>query len=192
MMAYQQRVFSSLCYGYSLLGNSDENAREYASEDMNAMFGEVIFEYKLGEEDKQSYFDSFVKRGLIKDSQVVRFSADPTAYNLPELTPAIEVSIRGGESKAYQCSMISYAPAASVFYEIHKGKQKGYLCFRNNGGNTDYIQLGDNTVTAQGDFFMLAGSELTTGKWFYNNQNIGILMNGDTSSLISYVHDLNY
>ncbi len=192
MMAYQQRVFSSLCYGYSLLGNSDENAREYASEDMNAMFGEVIFEYKLGEEDKQSYFDSFVKRGLIKDNQVVRFSADPTAYNLPELTPAIEVSIRGGESKAYQCSMISYAPAASVFYEIHKGKQKGYLCFRNNGGNTDYIQLGDNTVTAQGDFFMLAGSELTTGKWFYNNQNIGILMNGDTSSLISYVHDLNY
>lgn len=192
MMAYQQRVFSSLCYGYSLLGNSDENAREYASEDMNAMFGEVIFEYKLGEEDKQSYFDSFVKRGLIKDNQVVRFSSDPTAYNLPELTPAIEVSIRGGESKAYQCSMISYAPAASVFYEIHKGKQKGYLCFRNNGGNTDYIQLGDNTVTAQGDFFMLAGSELTTGKWFYNNQNIGILMNGDTSSLISYVHDLNY
>ena len=89
--------------------------------------------------------------------------------------------------------MISYAPAASVFYEIHKGKEKGYLCFRNNGGNTDYIPLDDDTsVTAQGDFFMITGSELTTGQWFYNRQNIGVLINGDASSLISYVHDLSY
>ncbi len=99
---------------------------------MNAMFGEVIFEYKLGEEDKQSYFDSFVKRGLIKDSQVVRFSADPTAYNLPELTPAIEVSIRGGESKAVfrrltvfinQCNfhVFLHAGAAGLHPPAHSG-----------------------------------------------------------------------
>lgn len=193
MMDYQERLFYSLCYDYSLLGNSKEKAQAYANEDMESMFGDVIYDYSMAEEEKQNYFDSFVKKGLIKDNQVVRFAGDPTAYNLPELTPVIEVSVLGGESKGYQCSMISYAPAASVFYEIHKGKDTGYLCFRNNGGNTDYIQLDDDTsVTAQGDFFMYTGSELTAGKWFYNNQNIGILINGDSSSLISYVYDLNY
>lgn len=193
MMDYQERLFYSLSYNYSLLKYPKEQAQAYADEDMKSMFGEVIYNYSMAKEDKQGYFDSFVKRGLIKDNQVVRFSADPTAYNLPELTPVVEISLQGGESKAYQCSMISYAPAASVFYEIHKGKEKGYLCFRNNGGNTDYIPLDDDTsVTAQGDFFMITGSELTTGQWFYNRQNIGILMNGDSSSMISYVHDLSY
>ena len=89
--------------------------------------------------------------------------------------------------------MLSYAPAASVFYEINAGKQKGYICFRNNGGNSDYIQVDEDTsVTAQGDFFLTIGSEKQTGKWFYNRQDIGILINGDSSSLISYVHDLTY
>ncbi len=193
MMDYQERLFYSLCYDYSLLGNSKKKAQEYANEDMISMFGDVIYDYSMTEEEKQNYFEGFLKKGLIRDNQIVRFSADPTAYNLPELTPVIEVSILGAESKGYQCSMLSYAPAASVFYEIHKGKETGYLCFRNNGGNTDYIRLDDDTsVTAQGDFFMYAGSELTSGKWFYNSRNIGILINGDTSSLISYVYDLEY
>lgn len=195
MMDYQERIYHSLTYNYSLLGKALEDAQpqSYATEDMESMFGEVIYDYDMTIEDKQSYFDSFVKRGLIKDNQIVRFSADPTAYNLPELTPAIEVSFFGEEAKGYRCSMISYAPASSVFYEIHAEKKKGYLCFRNNGGNTDYIQLDDETsVTAQGDFFMVVGSKVQTGKWFYNQQNIGIFINGDTSSLISYVHDLTY
>ena len=123
----------------------------------------------------------------------MRFSADPTAYSLPELTPAIEVAFFGEKAKAYNCSMLSYAPAASVFYEINAGKQKGYICFRNNGGNSDYIQVDEDTsVPAQGDFFLTIGSEKQTGKWFYNRQDIGILINGDSSSLISYVHDLTY
>lgn len=193
MMDYQERLFYALSYHYSLLDYPREQAEAYADEDLKSMFGDVIYNYSMAKEDKQGYFDSYVKKGLIKDNQIVRFSADPTAYNLPELTPAIEISLRGGEAKAYRCSMISYAPAASVFYEIHKGKEKGYLCFRNNGGNTDYIPLDDDTsVTAQGDFFMITGSELTTGQWFYNRQNIGVLINGDASSLISYVHDLSY
>jgi len=195
MMDYQERIYHSLCYDYSLLGNAlgEGQPQAYADEDMESMFGEVIYDYDMTIDDKQSYFDSFIKRGLIKDNQIVRFSADPTAYNLPELTPAIEVSFFGEKSKAYRCSMISYAPAASVFYEIHAGKKSGYLCFRNNGGNTDYIQLDDETsVTAQGDFFMVVGSDVQTGKWFYNQQNIGVFINGDTSSLISYVHDLTY
>ncbi|MDE6888795.1 MAG: hypothetical protein K2P45_09160 [Eubacterium sp.] len=192
MMDYQHRIYASLCHNYSLLGNAIENPQAYADEDMSKMFGEVIFDYNMTIDDKQSYFDSFNKRGLIKDNQVVRFSADPTVYNLPELTPTIEVSFMGEEAKAYECSMISYAPASSVFYEIHAGKKSGYICMRNNGGNTDYIQLGDTTVTAQGDFIMAVGSEVQTGRWFYNQQNIGIFINGDTSSLISYVHDLTY
>ena len=193
MMDYQYRISQSLCYNYSLLGNSREEAQAYADEDMASMFGEVIYDYDMTIEDKQSYFDSFVKRGLIKDNQIVRFSADPTAYNLPELTPVIEASFFGEESAAYQCSMISYAPAASVFYEIHTGKKSGYLCFRNNGGNKDYIQVDEETsVTAQGDFFWVLGSQVQTGKWFYNQQNIGVLINGDKSSTIRYVYDLTY
>lgn len=192
MMDYQYRIYTALCNQYSLLGNSKENAEAFANEDLAAMFGEVIFDYKMTIEDKQSYFDSFVKRGLMKDNQIVRFSPDPTAYNLPELTPAIEVSFMGEKAAAYQCSMISYAPAASVFYQIQTGKKNGYLCFRNNGGNTDYIQVDDTSVTAQGDFFMILGSETRSGRWFYNKQNIGILINGDQSSYISYVHDLTY
>lgn len=192
MMDYQHRMYTALCYQYSLLGNGKEDAQAYAEEDMSSMFGEVIYDYDMTIDDKQSYFESFSKRGLIKDNQIVRFSPDPTAYNLPELTPAIEVSFFGEKAAAYQCSMLGYAPAASVFYEIHAGKKSGFLCFRNNGGNTDYIQLGDTSVTAQGDFFMVLGSEKQTGRWFYNNQNIGILINGDSSSLISYVHDLTY
>lgn len=195
MMDYQERMFYALCYHYSLLKYPKEDCEAYASEDMASMFGEVIYDYNMTEEDKQSYFDSFQKKGLIKDNQIVRFSADPTAYNLPELTPVIEVSLMGGEAKAYQSSMISYAPAASVFYEIHTGKnkEKGYLCFRNNGGNTNYIQVDEDTsVTTQGDFFLLQGSELSTGQWFYNQSDIGLLINGDKSSRISYVHDLTY
>ncbi len=193
MMDYQYRISQSLCYNYSLLGNSREEAQAYADEDMASMFGEVIYDYDMTIEDKQSYFDSFVKRGLIKDNQIVRFSADPTAYNLPELTPVIEASFFGEESAAYQCSMISYAPAASVFYEIHTGKKSGYLCFRNNGGNKDYIQVDEETsVTAQGDFFWVLGSQVQSGKWFYNQQNIGVLINGDKSSMIRYVYDLTY
>lgn len=193
MMDYQQRIYYSLCYQYSLLDDSKSEAQGYAAEDMESLFGHVIYDEKMTIEEKQSYFDSFTKSGLIKDNQIVRFSADPTAYSLPELTPVIEVAFFGEKAKAYNCSMLSYAPAASVFYEINAGKQKGYICFRNNGGNSDYIQVDEDTsVTAQGDFFLTIGSEKQTGKWFYNRQDIGILINGDSSSLISYVHDLTY
>ena len=193
MMDYQQRMYYSLCYQYSLLGYSQSEAQGYATEDLESLFGHVIYDEKMTIEEKQSYFDNFTKSGLIKDNQVVRFSADPTAYGLPELTPAIEIAFFGEKAKAYHSSMLSYAPAASVFYEVNAGKEKGYICFRNNGGNTDYIQVDEDTsVTAQGDFFLTIGSEKQTGKWFYNQQNIGILINGDSSSLISYVHDLTY
>lgn len=193
MMDYQERIFYSLCYGYALLEYSDEDSQEFALEDMKEMFGEVIYSYNMTEDEKRKYYDSFVKKGLIKDNQVVRFSTDPTAYNLPELTPVVEISIKGEKTKAYQSSMISYAPAASIFYEIHSGKESGYICFRNNGKNSKYISLDEETsVTVQGDFFLLTKSGLCTGEWFYNKQDIGILINGDSSSMISYVHDLSY
>lgn len=192
MMDYQERIFYSLNYCYSLLGYPVNDCEAYAAEDMASMFGEVIYDYNMTAEDKQKYYDSFVKKGLIKDNQVVRFLADPAAYSLPDMTPVIEIALMGKESKAYQCSMISYAPAASVFYEIHSGKGSGYLCFRNNGGNKKYVSLGETSVTVQGDFFLMQGSKLTTGGWFYNNQDLGLIINGDTASLISYVHDLTY
>ncbi len=89
--------------------------------------------------------------------------------------------------------MISYAPAASVFYEFHSDNESGYLCFRNNGTNTKYVQLDkDTTVTVQGDFFMVSGSDITRGEWFYHKQSIGLLLDGSQDSLISYVYDLTH
>ncbi len=193
MMDYQQRIYHSLCYNYSLLSYNQENCSAYALEDMEAMFGDVIFDMKMSEKDKENYFEIFQKRGLIKDNQVVRFSTDPTAYNLPELTSTFEISLNGKKTDTYRCSMISYVPAASVFYEFHSEDEKGYICFRNNGENTKYIQLDEETsVTAQGDFFMIRGKKIIKGEWFYNKQDIGILLNGDQSSLIRYVYDLTY
>lgn len=193
MMDYQERLYYSLFRNYSLLNDKADDCEAYANEDLTAMFGDIVYDYKMSEDDKKTYYESFVKKGLIKDNQVVRFSTDPTAYNLPDLTPAIEVSIKGGEARAYRTSMISYAPAASVFYEIYSDKEKGYICFRNNGDKSKYIQLDEDTsVTAQGDFFILIGDESYSGDWFYNKQDIGLLMNGDKDSKISYVYDLTY
>ena len=194
MMDYQERIFYSLTYGYSRLNYKEEDCEAFTLEDMASMFGEVIYANSMTEEEKQKYFDSFSKKGLIKDNQIVRFSTDPSAYNLPELTPAVEIALKGDSSKSYQCSMISYAPAASVFYEIHSGKETGTICFRNNGKNSKYIPLDEETsVTAQGDFLMTIGkNDRYEGQWFYNNQEIGILLNGDSSSRISMVHDLTY
>lgn len=193
MMDYQERLYYSLFRNYSLLNDKADDCEAYANEDLTAMFGDIVYDYKMSEDDKKTYYESFVKKGLIKDNQVVRFSTDPTAYNLPDLTPAIEVSVKGGEARAYRTSMISYAPAASVFYEIYSDKEKGYICFRNNGDKSKYIQLDEDTsVTAQGDFFILIGDESYSGDWFYNKQDIGLLMNGDKDSKISYVYDLTY
>lgn len=193
MMDYQERLYYSLCRNYSLLDFKADNCEAYANEDLTAMFGDIVFDFQMSEDDKKAYYESFVKKGLIKDNQVVRFSTDPTAYNLPDLTPAIEISIKDNAAKAYRTSMISYAPAASVFYEIYSDKEKGCICFRNNGDKSRYIQLDEETsVTAQGDFFIFIGNDSYSGEWFYNNQDIGLLMNGDKDSKISYVHDLTY
>ncbi len=193
MMLYQERIYYSLCHNYELLDFSQEDSKAFANDDMTAMFGNVIFQQNMNDEDKQSNFEFFQKRGLIKDNKIVRFSTDPTAYNLPELTPAIELTLKKEKAKAYQCSMINYAPAASVFYEFHANGETGYLCFRNNSNQTKYVQLdADTSVTVQGDFFMANGSEIVRGEWFYNKQDIGLLIDGDQSSKISYVHDLTY
>ncbi|MCI8448183.1 MAG: hypothetical protein HFH30_07255 [Eubacterium sp.] len=195
MMDYQQRMYYSLCHNYSLLGFKDKDCEKYANEDLEAMFGDVIYSFKMTDDEKQRYFESFQKKGLIKDNQIVRFTTDPTAYNLPDLTPMIEVALKGEKTESFECSMISYAPAVSVFYEIHSESGTGYICFRNHGANTQYIQLDEDTsVTAQGDFFIVKGSEakLTEGKWFYNQQQVGIWLNGDTTSTISKVYDLTY
>lgn len=193
MMDYQERLYYSLCRNYSLLNFKADNCEAYANEDLTAMFGDIVFDFQMSEDDKKAYYESFMKKGLIKDNQVVRFSTDPTAYNLPDLTPAIEISIKDNAAKAYRTSMISYAPAASVFYEIYSDKEKGCICFRNNGDKSRYIQLDEETsVTAQGDFFISIGNDSYSGEWFYNNQDIGLLMNGDKNSKISYVHDLTY
>ena len=193
MMDYQERLYSALCYDYGLLGYGDEDCKAYATEDLTAIFGDVIYDFSMTESDKQSYYESFVHKGFIQENRLVRISTDPTEYNLPDLTPGIEIKLSGSDAAGYHCSMLSYAPAASVFYELHAGKTKGYLCFRNNGSNTNYVQIdSDTTVTTQGDFFLYIGGELRIGEWFYNNQNIGLYINGDTESLISYVNDLTY
>lgn len=193
MMDYQHRLYYSLCRSYSMLNFKADDCEAYANEDLTSLFGDVIYDFQMSEEDKKAYYESFVKKGLIKDNHIVRFSTDPTAYNLPELTPAIEISMKNAAAKAYHTSMISYAPAASVFYELYTSKEKGCICFRNNGDKSRYIQLdADTSVTAQGDFFLLLGDESYTGEWFYNKQDIGLFMDGDKDSKISYVHDLTY
>lgn len=194
MMDYQERIFYALCHNYSLLGYSTEDCEEYATEDLTAMFDDVIYNFSMSEDEKEVYYESFLKKGLIKDNQVVRFSTDPTAYNLPDLTPAIEISFNGESADAFHSSMISYTPAASVFYEIHSDDDEtGFICFRNNGDKSQYIQIdADTSVTAQGDFFIVIGKNSYTGQWFYNKQDIGLFMNGNQDSKISYVYDLTY
>lgn len=193
MMNYQYRIYTALCYDYSLLDYSQADCEAYANEDMAAIFGDVIFSYNLSDDEKETYYQNFLQRGLISGNSIVPVSADPQDYNLPDLTPTIEVALHGEDAKTYQCSMLNYAPGASVFYEFHSDEGSGYICFRNNGDDTKYIQLDQETsVTIQGDFYILDGNGLSAGEWFHNNENIGIFMDGTQDGLISDVNDLTY
>ena len=59
MMLYQERMYYSLCHNYELLAFESEDSKAFAMDDMTAMFGEIIFDKDLSEEDKEGSFELF-------------------------------------------------------------------------------------------------------------------------------------
>lgn len=193
MMDYQQRTAAQLTYSYSQFDFSDEDVKEYVSEDMEKIFGHVIYDMKLSDSEKETYYGAFLDAGFFDGSSLVRFGTNPVTYNLPDLTPNIKLKLADGSQQSVSCSQQTLAPVASVAYELHKGKKEGYLILRGNGTGIGFVQDDDgNSVTTQGDFFLDWGGKVTSGEWYYNSSQIGFLINDQKDGGIQYVYDLVY
>lgn len=193
MMDYQQRTAAQLTYSYSRFDFSDQDIKEYVSEDMEKTFGHVVYDMKLSDSEKEAYYDAFVSAGLMKGGALVRFGSSPIEYNLPELTPHIRLKRAAGTDEELSCSQQTLAPVASVAYELHDGKKDGYLVLRGNGTGIGFVQDDNgNSVTTQGDFFLNWNGEVISGEWYYNNSQIGFLVNDQKGGGIQYVYDLVY
>ena len=71
MMDYQQRTATQLAYSYSRFDFADADVEEYVSEDMEKIFGYVVYDMKLSDSEKEQ-----VK------NQIVRFKKDgPLIHN---------------------------------------------------------------------------------------------------------------
>lgn len=193
MMDYQNRTAAQLTYNYGKFDFSDAEVKEYVAEDMEKTFGHVVYDMKLSDSEKESYYDAFVSAGLIEDSALVRFGTSPIEHNLPELTPGIKLKQAEGAEETIFCSQQTLVPVASVAYELHNGTKDGYLILRGNGTGIGFIQDDDgNSVTMQGDFFLNWNGEITVGEWYYNSSQIGFLVNDQKDGGIQYVYDLAY
>lgn len=193
MMDYQQRTAAQLTYSYSRFGFSDKDVKEYVSEDMEKTFGHVVYDMKLSDSEKEAYYDAFVSAGLLQGGALVRFGSSPIEHNLPELTPNIRLKLAAGTDEELSCSQQTLAPVASVAYELHGGKKDGYLILRGNGTGIGFVQDDNgNSVTTQGDFFLNWNGEVISGEWYYNNSQIGFLVNDQKDGGIQYVYDLVY
>lgn len=193
MMDYQNRIAAQLAYNYGRFDFSDAEVKEYVAEDMEKAFGQVVYDMKLSDSEKEAYYDAFVSAGLIDGSALVRFGTNPIEYNLPELTPGIKLKQAEGADESVFCSQQTLAPVASVAYELHDGTKDGYLILRGNGTGIGFIQDDDgNSVTVQGDFFLNWNGEITIGEWYYNSSQIGFLVNDQRAGGIQYVYDLAY
>ncbi len=193
MMDYQHRIAAQLTYGYSQFDFSESDVQEYVAEDMERIFGHVIYDMQLSDSEKETYYNVFVENGFFSGSSLVRLGTNPVEQNLPDLTPTISIRKGDGKEETMTCSQQTLAPAASVAYELHAGKKNGYLIFRKNGTGTGYIQDDDgNSVTTQGDMFLIWDGEITVGEWYYNSAQIGFLVDDEKSGGIQYVYDLEY
>ena len=193
MMDYQQRTAAQLTYSYSQFDFSDADVKEYVSEDMEKIFGHVIYDMKLSDSEKETYYGAFLDAGFFDGNSLVRFGTNPVTYNLPDLTPNIKLKLADGSQQSVSCSQQTLAPVASVAYELHKGKKEGYLILRGNGTGIGFVQDDDgNSVTTQGDFFLNWGGKVTSGEWYYNSSQIGFLINDQKDGGIQYVYDLVY
>ena len=193
MMDYQQRTAAQLAYSYSRFGFPDADVKEYVSEDMEKIFGYVIYDMKLSDSEKETYYNAFLEAGFFDGSTLVRPGTNPVAYNLPDLTPNIRLKLADGAQADVSCSQQTLAPVASVAYELHEGAKDGYLVLRGNGTGIGFVQDDDgNSVTAQGDFFLNWDGKTTSGEWYYNSSQIGFLVNDQKDGGIQYVYDLVY
>lgn len=193
MMDYQQRVAAQLTYGYSQFDFSESDVQEYVSEDMERIFGHVIYDMQLSDSEKETYYNVFLERGFFSGSSLVRLGTNPVERNLPDLTPTVRIRVGGESEKTVSCSQQTLAPVASIAYELHAGKKSGYLIFRRNGTGTGFVQDDDgNSVTTQGDFFLSWDGTVTSGEWYYNRAQIGFLIGDEKSGGVQYVYDLEY
>ncbi len=193
MMDYQQRTAAQLSYSYSQFDFPDSEVVEYVSEDMEAMFGQIIYDLKLSDADKETYYSVFQDAGLFSGGSLVRFSTNPIEYNLPDLTPTIELCGADGTENSVSCSQQTIAPVANVAYELHDGSRHGYLILRANGTGIGFVQDDDgNSVTTQGDFFLNWNGTITSGEWYYNATQIGFLVDDEKAGGIRYVYELVY
>ena len=193
MMDYQQRTAAQLTYSYCQFDFSDADVKEYVAEDMEKIFGHVIYDMKLSDSEKQAYYDAFLEAGFFDGSTLNRLGTNPTWHNLPDLTPTIKRIYADGSDEQISCSQQTLAPVASVAYELHDGKKDGYLVLRGNGTGIGFVQDDDgNSVTTQGDFFLNWNGKVTSGEWYYNSSQIGFLVNDQKDGGIQYVYDLVY
>lgn len=193
MMDYQQRTAAQLAYSYSRFDFGSSEIDEYVTEDMEKIFGYVVYDMELSDSEKEAYYDVFLERGFFSGSSLVRLGTNPVEHNLPDLTPTIRLKRADGTNETLTCSQQTLAPVASVAYELHEGKKSGYLIFRGNGTGIGFVQDDDgNSVTTQGDFFLIWDGEMTTGEWYYNSVQIGFLVNDQKDGGIQYVYDLIY
>ena len=193
MMDYQQRTAAQLSYSYSRFDFSGEDIKEYVAEDMEKIFSYVIYDMKLSDSEKETYYNAFFEGGFYDGNSLVRLGTNPIEYNLPELTPNIHLKHADGSKESLSCSQQTLAPVASVAYELHAGKKEGYLILRGNGTGIGFIQDDDgNSVTTQGDFFLNWNGGITSGEWYYNSSEIGFLVNDQRAGGIQYVYDLVY
>lgn len=193
MMEYQQRVAAGLTYSYGQFSFPERDVKEYVAEDMEKIFGSVIYDMALQPSEKEMYYGTFRNNGLLTSDDLVRFDTNPVLYNLPDLTPTIELTFGTNEKQTISLSQQSIAPVASVAYELHTDRNKGYLIFRNNGAKTDYVQDDDgNSVVTQGDFLLKWEDTIVIGDWYYNSLKIGLIVNDQKAGNIEYVYDLKY
>ena len=193
MMDYQQRTAAQLTHDYSQFHFSDADVKEYVSEDMEKIFGHIIYDMKLSDNEKQTYYDAFLEKGFFDGNTLKRLGTNPVEHNLPDLTPTIKLEKADGSQETLSCSQQTLAPVASVAYELHNGTKEGYLVLRGNGTGIGFIQDSDgNSVTTQGDFFLNWNGTVTVGEWYYNSSQIGFLVNDQRDGGIQYVYDLVY
>ena len=192
LMDYQQRIASALNYEYSHFGMDSTEVSEYVIEDMEHMFDKVLYDMTLSEEEKIMYFDTLAARGFFAGGNLVRFSSDPAVYELPDLTPSVNL-VTGGEKIRLTCIQESVAPVYSVAYRLTDGVDEGYLMFRSNENMS--VVLNDdsgNGTFIQGEVLLNWNGKTTIGEWYFNSGNIGFAIGDDLGDGVEYIYEIVY
>ncbi|MCR4946089.1 MAG: hypothetical protein K5929_03990 [Lachnospiraceae bacterium] len=192
LMDYQQRIATALNYEYSHFGMDESEVKEYVIEDMEQMFGNVIYDMTLTEEEKIMYFETEAARGIFGGGDILRFNPDPAVYELPDLTPSINL-VKDGEKIRLTCIQESTAPVYSVAYRLTDGEKEGYLMFRSNE-NMSVVMNDDsgNGTFIQGDVLLNWDGEITLGEWYFNAGKIGFAIGNKLGDGVEYIHEITY